>query len=463
MRTFAWSAKLKSGLEALAIVSALSLSAACAAGDADGYRGIWFDLGQANAYGSKYSGGLGTYTCSHVPMAVYSKAAHKTFFVWGGEPKDKHALRIMLSYFDHATGTVPRPVLVRDLADFNDPHADPSLNLDAQGHIWVMCSQRHKIPGQKYRSRKPYDISGMELVETKPQFAYAATWFARDKGFFLPLTRYRNGMRELYFQTSPDGKAWSEDQLLATEGHYQVNWMQGERFVCAFNWHPKGADSRTNLYVLQTADFGKSWKTINGAPVTLPLSAWPKNEAMIRDFQAEQQLVYTHDINFDLDGNPVILFLTSHGFGAGPDSGPREWLTARWTGREWDYKKLCESASNYDCGCLHIEADGTWRVIGPTEKGPQEWGPGGEMAMWLSRDKGAAWQKTRQLTRNSERNHTYARRPLNAHPDFYAFWADGDTRKPSRSCLYFTNQEGARVWRLPYDMEGQSAKPEVAW
>ena len=38
----------------------------------DGYRGIWFALGQARSgFGDKYSGGLGTYTMKHIPMAVY--------------------------------------------------------------------------------------------------------------------------------------------------------------------------------------------------------------------------------------------------------------------------------------------------------------------------------------------------------------------------------------------------------
>ena len=41
----------------------------------DGYQGIWFTLGQFSEYGDKYSGGLGTYTAKHVPLAVYSAEA----------------------------------------------------------------------------------------------------------------------------------------------------------------------------------------------------------------------------------------------------------------------------------------------------------------------------------------------------------------------------------------------------
>jgi hypothetical protein len=65
----------------------------------------------------------------------------------------------------------------------------------------------------------------------------------------------------------------------------------------------------------------------------------------------------------------------------------------------------------------------------------------------------------RQLTRNSPFNHTFARRPFDAHPDFYALWADGHGREPSLSSLYFTDQKGTHVWRLPEKMDSDFAAP----
>src|SRR5690554_2016171 len=50
----------------------------------DGYRGIWFRLNQHFEYGPKYSGGLGTYTANHIPLAIYAEEVDKTFFVYGG-------------------------------------------------------------------------------------------------------------------------------------------------------------------------------------------------------------------------------------------------------------------------------------------------------------------------------------------------------------------------------------------
>ena len=81
------------------------------------------------------------------------------------------------------------------------------------------------------------------------------------------------------------------------------------------------------------------------------------------------------------------------------------------------------------------------------------------MVLWTSGDQGRTWKKVRQLTQNSRYNHTYARRPVNAHPDFYALWADGDTRKPSESSLYFCNRAGDRVSRLPAVMNGEFERP----
>src|SRR5437867_9242650 len=104
------------------------------------------------------------------------------------------------------------------------------------------------------------------------------------------------------------------------------------------------------------------------------------------------------------------------------------------------FAKFARTLNNYDHGSLYVEEDGTWRIIAPTEPGPQPGNPGGEMVMWTSKERGKKWSRVSQLTHGSARNHTYARRPLNAHPDFYALWVDGNPRQPSESYMYFTNQ-----------------------
>lgn len=63
------------------------------------------------------------------------------------------------------------------------------------------------------------------------------------------------------------------------------------------------------------------------------------------------------------------------------------------------------------------------------------------------------------MTAGSRFNHTYVRRPLDAHPDFYAFWADGDAFGESESRLYFANRRG-EVFRLPAVMKSDYERPE---
>ncbi len=180
----------------------------------------------------------------------------------------------------------------------------------------------------------------------------------------------------------------------------------------------------------------------------------------MRNYQVEKRLVYIHDLGLDAEGRPVVLYITSADYRPGPSGDPRWWTVARWTGRAWEYTEVTRANHNYTTGSLYLEEDGAWRIIGPTEPGPQPVGGGGEVAVWTSRDQGKSWSKTRNVTRNSPMNHNYVRRPLHAHPDFYAYWADGNPDKPSPSRLYFANRDGDKVWRLPYDREGEEAKPE---
>ena len=426
----------------------------------DGYRGIWFTLGQFCEYGDKYSGGLGTYTAKHVPLAVYSPEANKTFFVYGGAKGRERHLLAMASHYDHERKVVPRPTIVHDKQGVDDPHDNPSICLDEAGYVWIFVSGRARArPGFKYRSVAPYSVDEFELV-VESEMTYPQPWWVPGKGFLLLFTKY-TGVRELYWHASPDGREWTPDQKLAgMGGHYQTSRRRGDRVITAFNMHPDGVpDRRTNLYYVETDDMGETWRTAGGEPVETPMVDLHCN-ALVRDYMAEKRLVYMKDINFDSEGRPVILVVTSNGFEPGPGSEPRCWTLAHWLGSEWAFKDVTSSTHNYDMGSLYTQDDGTWRIIAPTEPGPQLHGTGGEMAVWTSDDEGGTWTKLRDITRESSLNHAYARRPVNAHPDFYAFWADGNPDEMSESSLYFTNKTGEQVWRLPAKMANEEQAPE---
>jgi len=425
-----------------------------------GYRGIWFTLGQFREHGDKYSGGLGTYTANHVPIAIHVPEVEKTFFVYGGSRGGERYLLAMASHFDHSTGQVPQPTIVHDKQGIDDPHDNPSLSIDEHGHLWVLISGRGtRRPGFIYRSMEPYSTEAFERVY-RGEFTYPQAWWIEGKGFFHLNTKYSRG-RELYYETSEDGRTWNEPVKLAgMQGHYQVSNQFGERIITAFMRHPGGnVDQRTDLYFAETRDMGETWHTADGTPLELPLED-PKTPALVRNYAAEDRLVYINDIQLDADGNPVIFYVTSARYEAGPPGEPRFQTVARWDGETWHFSEVSSTTHNYDVGSIHIEDD-VWRVFAPAEPGPQRWGSGGEVAIWRSENQGETWTKERDVTQNSTTNHHYVRRPVNAHDDFYAYWADGNPDELSPSYLYFTNKKGDSVWRLPYTMDEEFAQPEL--
>jgi hypothetical protein len=440
---------------------------------ADGYRGIWYmNQPSGDEYVYKYSGGLGTYCAKHKPFAVYCERVNKTFFCYGGATQDSNRrLLHMVSYFDHASQTVPRPTILLD-KNTSDAHDNPVISVDDKGYIWIFStSHGASRPSFIHRSKRPYDIDQFERVEATRRdgdrrvpitnFSYMQAWHAPDSGFICFFTRYGDpAARTICCMTSSDGVRWSAYRRLATidQGHYQISAVGRERAGAAFNYHPKGKglNWRTNLYFVETPDFGKTWRTASGAPLKTPVTR-VNNSALVHDYESSGLNVYLKDIRYDNHDRPVILYLTSKGYRSGPANDPRTWTTARWTGNAWEIRPAFVSDNNYDMGSLWIDDD-VWHIVAPTETGPQPYNPGGEIAHWTSSDRGATWRKTKQLTSGSERNHTYVRRPLRAHPDFFALWADGHGRQPSLSKLYFSNKQGD-VRCLPRQMDGNFAAP----
>lgn len=455
-------------LAALAVISVVVLLAACggrraapAAATADGYYGAWY------ADGKFYSGGFALFPAQHTPFAVHRPEAGKTFFVYGGAIPGRPGLKAMAAWYDHRRDLVPRPTIVHDWGADGDTHRNPTISVDGEGRVWVFVSG-HGDTGYIYRGTTPYSVAAFERIAA-PAMTYPQPWRVPGKGFFLFFTSYARS-REQFWLGSPDGLSWADPESWKAAGqlntwavgggygNYQISGQSGKRIGTALNVYVDG-QNRSNLYYLQTDDAGQTWQLADGTAFTPPYAELA-GPPLVRDFWSEKLLVYLQDLAFDRLGRPAILFLTAPAgqYLEGP-GGPRTWTVARWTGGGWSFSRVTESLNNFDCGSLYIEDDGTWRIIGPTEPGPQRWKTGGEVAVWTSRDEGETWTRARLLTRGSPYNHSYVRRPVDADPGFYALWADGDGNRPSDSRLYFCTKDGA-VRVLPRRMSGETAAPE---
>lgn len=253
----------------------------------DGYRGIWFmDQPSNDEYVYKYSGGLGTYCANHTPFAVYCDKAQKTFFCYGGTTKESNTeLLHMVSYYDHKTGMVPHPTILLNKKT-NDAHDNPVISVDEKGYIWIFsASHGTSRPSYIHKSKKPFDINSFELIHPLRKedskeipmnnFSYIQPWFVPNRGFITFFTLYRNpALRTSFFMTSPDGVKWTNFTRLSAieEGHYQISAVSQNKAGTTFNFHPegKGVNWRTNLYYMETKDWGKTWQTVEGENLSLP-------------------------------------------------------------------------------------------------------------------------------------------------------------------------------------------------
>ncbi len=454
----------------------------------DGFRGIWYSIGKTNdKYVHKYSGGLGTYPANHYPFSVYAKEVNKTFFCFGGASKDpKPSLLHEVAYYDHNTHKVSQPTVVLN-KQTEDAHDNPVLSIDSDGYIWLF-STSHGVerPSYIHRSASPYSIEEFTKIEATyikdgqrvpfNNFSYLQIYHIENQGFFGLMTHYERGVlkygntkprRTIGFITSKDGMEWSEVRDLGQieEGHYQSSGITKlkdgrTKIVSAFNYHPDretgaGLDYRTNIYYLETTDFGKTWQNANQKTVDLPLSLI-NNKALILNAQSHNELVYINDIAFDNLAKPMISYITSKGPNPGSQNGPHLFKTIYFNGKEWIEKKVTEVDHNYDYGSLYY-TNNNFRIIAPTGNTPFEYNNGGEIETWELKDANGAWVKSGILTVNSNYNHSYPRKPLHSHPDFIAFWADGHPRQTSISHLYFSDHLG-RVFELPKQFDGMFYK-----
>jgi len=276
----------------------------------DGYRGIWSYNGSALSDDEykylHYSGGFAFCFAKHLPMACYAETVHKTCFCYAGTHKDKQQILIMVSYYDHVTGTVPRPTILMDkLTD--DAHDNPAIMLDEAGYVWVFPAAHGTArPAYIFKGQTPYCVDSFELIR-ETNFSYPQPWVIPGRGFLFLHTRYIEGRRFLYWMTSRDGIEWSEPTLLAKTqcGHYQISWRQGRKVGTAFNYHPEKTlpndMRRTNLYYLETEDFGKTWKNASGRRIEVPIET-VDNPALVHDYESEDLRVYMKDLNFDAEG-----------------------------------------------------------------------------------------------------------------------------------------------------------------
>ena len=279
---------------------------------ASGYRGIWYSIGQDKGHGPNTRVAWAPIPRTWFPWRSMTsrRTCHLVCLQWYHH-RETNDLQIMIGAWNHNNNTVSKPFTIRDSGGFKDAHANPSMTIGGDGHIYVASATRHSFEGRLYRSVKPRDHSAFEIVFSG-YMAYPQIWYHEKVGFTMLHTRYKGGKRFLYSMQSTDGKTWSEALAYASfQGHYQNSaQLPNGMIITAFNYHPGGVDQRTNIYFMASPDGGKTWLDARGRKLSIPLDNL-NNSALALDAKSRDELVYIMDINYTEDGRPLILYLTS--------------------------------------------------------------------------------------------------------------------------------------------------------
>ena len=296
---------------------------------ADGYRGIWYmnQPTEGRVPATSTAAAWPPTRSSTSPSPSMPGRPTRPSSSTAASPEARTQLLHMVSYYDHATGTVPRPAILLDKKT-DDAHDNPTLQIDDQGHLWVFSNAhgtgRARRTSTAARSRTAIDA--FELVATDELLLPPAVVPARQ-GVPVPAHALQRRPRPVLDdqprrrRRGTSRSRWPRSSM----GDYQVSWRHGERVGTAFDYHPRpaGLNARTNLYYLETADAGRPGRTVDGTPVTTaadrgeepgPGPRLPgRGAAGLPEGPAVRRR-----------GRPVILYLTSSGYEPGPENGPRE-------------------------------------------------------------------------------------------------------------------------------------------
>jgi len=241
-----------------------------------------------------------------------------------GMPRDGHKveenrrLLIMVSYYDHKTGMVPRPriLLVVKRTPRSKPDAGNGCDgptVDLRRMLWDSATFVH-LP------RRGAVLHRLIRAGCEKAFSWPQPWYLEGRGFVLFYTVYDDSINRLCAISSKDGMSWSEPTVLAAieAGHSQVSWRFKDKVGTAFEYFPR--KRRSMLVPISTTwrpatspDMGEC----KGEKLDLPLTT-VDNKAMVQDYAASGRLIFVKDVTFDTRGNPIILYMATKSHRLGP-------------------------------------------------------------------------------------------------------------------------------------------------
>ncbi len=199
----------------------------------------------------------------------------------------------------------------------DDAHDNPVINpLDDKGYIWIFSSSHGRgRPSYISRSVASVRTTSRRSNSWSSSFSYPEPFYYPGKGFLFVHTWYVRGRGNYYMTSNPGRYRMGERKQTAyfEEGHYQISWQwKDKKTGIAFNQHPKGKglNWRTNVYYMESDDFGATWKTADGQVLETPLVS-KRDPALVLEYESKNRNCYIKDVQFDSKDIRSSLFVLS--------------------------------------------------------------------------------------------------------------------------------------------------------
>lgn len=408
------------------------------------HRGVWYACGQANTLPGHpyvYSGPMATYCVWHRPMAVYSAAVDRTYFVFGNADNAP-----TISYYDHAQATFASPVVLGSNRD-GDAHRNPTLLVDEDGLLYVFYGA-HGDPSRVLRSARPHDLSEWVSLPdlADPKGTYPQPWQLLPGELFVT---YRHAPGWRCRRSRDRGETWEEPLDIVChpqEPGFPSMSVYGISVAATgpyprrvhFTWSRLGGGTpeeiatkhlwarRYNVYYACSEDGGHTWQRSDRTPYELPIT----EETAEKLYDCGEHGVWLKDIQLDSAGHPLILFCDA-------DTATYESALKllRHDGDAWHVSQVAVSDHMYDDGAVVALPGKDLRVYAPTTA-VQPLEDGGEIEEWVSPDGGDTWTNSRHITSGSVLSHNCVK-TVHGHEfgpgDLRILWSYGDSNFPPQT------------------------------
>lgn len=277
-----------------------------------------------------------------------------------------------------------------------DDHSDPSLLVEPDKRITAFYSG-HSGKHMYYRTTvRPEDVSAWgpthKLASNSPGrfgYTYPNPVVLPSEGNRLWLF-WRGGNWEPTFATRSSNGHWSSAKdLIGSPGqrpYLKVASNGRDRIALAFtDGHPRNV--QTSIYYAEYRH-GELWTASGkslGRPGARPIH--PSHAEIVYDAKSSGVRAWVHDVSYDAQGRPVIVFATF------PSKDNHEYWYARWTGNHWDRHQIVgagpsisDAEHQYSAGIVLDHKDPSIvylsRKIGSTR----------QVERWTTPDGGSSWQ-----------------------------------------------------------------------